>query len=169
MPSHRILSYIVIGRMCRISVCNHQILGCLISNVIIEYYGMPNVALFDLFIFLFDLRHWYCIFLYLNSISSHCYCIFLYLISVSVNFYCIVFISILYSIICIQEMFVSIVYVSLYSLFDHLYLIINDLCALVFHYYSMTSIIFQIFHLYSIVLYLYCIIVIYIRYFHICI
>ena len=27
-----------------------------------------------------------------------------------------------------------------YSIFDHLYLIINDLYAIVFHYYSMTSI-----------------------------
>ena len=52
--------------------------------------------------------------------------------SISVHFYCIFFVSILYSIICIQYLFIS--------RFDHLYLIINDLYAIVFHYNSMTSI-----------------------------
>ena len=50
---------------------------------------MPNVALFDIFIFSFDLLNFYCISLYLYSISIHCYCIFLYLNSVSIHCYCI--------------------------------------------------------------------------------
>ena len=43
-----------------------------------------------------------------------------------------------------------------YSIFDHFYVIIKDLYAIVFHYYSITSIyirlfIFDVLHLYSIV------------------
>ena len=43
-----------------------------------------------------------------------------------------------------------------YSTFDHLYLIINYLYAIVFHYYSMTSTIFVLyfFHMYSILTYI---------------
>ena len=57
-----------------------------------------------------------------------------------------------------------------YSIFVHLYLIINDLYAIVFHYYSMTSIYIPNFSfVFYVNIYLYCIIMIYIRYFHICI
>ena len=96
--------------------------------------------IFDIFIFLFALLHCYCIFFYLYPISIHCYCIFLYLYSISVHFYCMFFVSILYSIICIQCLFISIVYVSFLFYIRSFVFLINDLYAIVFHYYSMTSI-----------------------------
>ena len=77
-----------------------------------QFYAMPNVALFDIFIFLFDLLHCYCILFYLYPNSIHCYCTFLYLYSISVHFYCMFYVSVLYSIIkiyiCIRSLFITI-------------------------------------------------------------
>ena len=71
-------------------------------------------------IFLFDLLHCYCIFLYLIPIAIHCYCIFFIFEFNLCSFLLYIF--------------------RFYSIFDHLYLIINDLYAIVFHYYSISSI-----------------------------
>ena len=83
---------------------------------------MLNVAFFDIFIFLFDLLHCYCIvFLFVSNLYSFLlhififvfnicsfllyvfrfYSIFDHLYSISVYFCCICFVLILYSIICI--------------------------------------------------------------------
>ena len=88
---------------------------------------MPNVALFDSFIFLFDLvYHYICIqslfiaiaiFIFEFNLCSFLsymfffYSIFGHLYTISVPFYRICFVSILYSVICKPNRFLSIVYV----------------------------------------------------------
>ena len=93
----------------------------------IVVYGMSNVALFDIFIFLFNLYSMllYIFYIWIQSLFISIvyfrFCsIFDHLNSISVHFYSICFVSFLYSIIFIY--------------------IINDLRSIVFHSYSMTSI-----------------------------
>ena len=98
-------------------------------NNIMQMYGIPNVALFDIFTFVFNLYSLLLyIFLFEFNLCSFLSYIFRFqsildhLYSTAVHFYC---------------MFRS------YSIFDNLYLIIHDLYGIVIHYYSMTSIYIQ--------------------------
>ena len=85
---------------------------------------MPNVALFDIFIFLsYILLHYYCIFWDLYLIYGH--------------FYSICFVSILYSMICIQYIRLFLLYnFRLYCIFSHLHCIFLDLYLIFGHFYS---------------------------------
>ena len=90
-------------------------------------YGMPNVALFDIFLYFYSIFFIAVVYFYIciqSLFVSIVYILFLFYIR-----------SFLFNI-CSFLLYMF----RFYSIFDHFYVIINDLYAIVFHYYSITSI-----------------------------
>ena len=84
-------------------MCNQLVQG---MNKTKDYYGMPNVALLDMFLYFYSIffiaivYFYICIqSLFISIVYILFYSIFDHLYSIYVHFYCICFVSILYSII----------------------------------------------------------------------
>ena len=133
-------------------------------SIVAGQYGMRNVALFDIFIFLLDLISLLFLDLYLMSghFYSICFVSILYSMICIQYFYCIIFVYIVYLVICI-------VYFCIFNiwpfLFDFTSLLLYIL-GFVFNIWAFLLYMFRFysifFNLYSISVYCNCIIFVYI-------